>query len=156
MAHRPLCGAGTWVQAQQSFLFFGMASAVPASCQHPSHSLCNAESRDRDLFIGQFIMLNLDSMPCNGSQTFPLFTGYELACLAYLALIHTQQVQNLQISITPTWNRSLCQCHDRLVNLQTPFNKECSEQIHKHIQSVIASPLFCLYKELNHQQMYFR
>lgn len=47
MAHQPSCGAGTWVQAQQSFLFFGMASAVPASREHPpSHSICNAESRD--------------------------------------------------------------------------------------------------------------
>lgn len=47
MAHRSLCGAGTWGQAQQSFLFFGMASAVPASCEPPpSHSVCHAESRD--------------------------------------------------------------------------------------------------------------
>lgn len=29
------------------------------------------------------------------SKTFPPFTGYELACIADLALIHTRQVQNL-------------------------------------------------------------
>ncbi|KAF4792429.1 hypothetical protein TURU_122063 [Turdus rufiventris] len=70
-----------------------MVSTVPASSEHPpSHIISNAESRDRDLFIGQFIMLSLDSMPCNGSETFPPFTGYELACLADLALICTQQV----------------------------------------------------------------
>lgn len=43
-------------------------------------------------------------MPCNGSKTFPPFTGYELACLADLALIHTQQIQNLWISVMSTWN----------------------------------------------------
>lgn len=93
MAHHPLYGTGTWVQALQSFFFFGMASAVPASHEHPpSHSICNADSRDRDLFIDHHAEFGLHAMQ---SKTSPPFTGYELACIADLALIHTQQVQNL-------------------------------------------------------------
>lgn len=105
VAHPSFCGAGTWVQAQQSFLFFGMAFAVPASCGHPpSHSICHAENRDRSFHRAVHQAEFGLQMPCNGSKTFPPFTGYELTCLADLALIHTQQIQNLWISIMSTWN----------------------------------------------------
>lgn len=105
MAHQPLCGTGTWVQAQQSFLFFEMASAVQQITipQHPPfHSICNAESRDRSFH--RTVPHSVFGLRAMQSKTFPPFTGYELACLADLALIHTQQVQNLQISMTPKWN----------------------------------------------------
>lgn len=117
MAHHPLCGTGTWVQAQQFFFFFGMASAVPASYEHPpSHSICNADSRDRDLITGQFIVLSLDSMPCKVRLPHLLQAMNWHALQIWPSFTHSRyKIYRFRLHLCGI--ASLCQCHNRLVTL---------------------------------------